>query len=84
LLLAGDEVCVGEDEAVEVGEIVGDKVGFGEGDGEAVGTGVGVGVGTLAKFAVIAPGPLIVATVEEADGISNVILPVSADHEENL
>ena len=84
MLLAGDEVCVGEDEAVEVGEIVGDKVGFGEGDGETIEIGVGVGVGTLTKFAVIVPGPLIVANVEEPDGISNVILPESADHEENL
>jgi hypothetical protein len=84
LLLAGDEVCVGEDEAVEVGEIVGDKVGFGEGDGVAVGIGVGVGVGALAKLAVIVPGPLIVATVEESDGISNEMLPVLADHEENV
>jgi hypothetical protein len=79
-------VCVGEDEGVWVGEIVG--VDFGDGDGElvglTVGTGVGVGVGALAKLAVIVPGPFIVATVEEADGISKVMLPVSADHEENL
>jgi hypothetical protein len=75
---------VGEDEAVAVGETVGDEEGFGDGDGEAVRTGVGVGFGTLAKVAVIVPGPLMVAIVEEADGISNVMLPVLEDHEENL
>jgi hypothetical protein len=84
--LAGDEVCVGEDVGLVVGEIVG--VGFGDGDGElvgvGVGTGVGVGVGALAKLAVIVPGPFIVATVEEPDGISNVMLPVLDDHEENM
>jgi hypothetical protein len=84
LLLAGDEVCLGEEDGLVVGEIVGDKVGFGEGDGVAVGIGVGVGVGALTKLAVIVPGPLIVATVEESDGISNEMLPVLADHEENV
>jgi len=87
LLLAIDGDCVGEDEGLVVGVIVGVEDGFEDGDGELVGasvaTGVGVGVGALAKLAVIVPGPFIVATVEEPDGISNEMLLELADHEEN-
>ena len=86
LLLAIDGDCVGEDEGLVVGVIVGVKVGFEDGDGELVGASVatGVVVGTLAKLAVIVPGPFIVATVEEPDGISNEMLLELADHEENV
>ena len=86
LLLAVDGDFVGEDEDLVVGETVGDEDGFADGElvGATVGTGVGEGVGAIAKLAVIVPGPLIVAIVEDPDGISNVMLPVLEDHEENL
>ena len=71
----GDAVAVGL--GVEVAVCVGVGVGVAT-------TGVGVGVATLAKLAVIVPGPLIVAIVEESDGISNDTLPELEDHEENL
>ena len=71
-----------------VAEGEGDRVGLGEGVGEVEGVGAGVGVGVAAgnaaKLAVIFPGPLMVAVVEPVFEFPNVMLVVSADHEENL
>jgi hypothetical protein len=80
--------CVGEVEGLVdiVGE--GDTVGLGDGVGEVLGVGTGVGVGVAAgnatKLAVIFPGPFTVAVVEPVFEFPNVMLAVSADHEENL
>jgi hypothetical protein len=68
----------------------GESAGFGLDEEDAVGVGVGVGVrvgvevgdGKVA-WAVIVPVPLIVAVVEAEFALTNVIDPVSDDHEEN-
>lgn len=78
----GLEVGVGDCVAVGVGVVVGLGVGVGEGLGDAVGVGVEVGDGKVA-WAVIVPVPLIVAVVEAEFALTNVIDPVSDDHEEN-
>ena len=85
-MLTDDGVCVGDDVGLLVDEGEGDNVGVGDlvGVGVTWGVGVGVAVGALTKFAVIVPGPFIVADVEASPGISNVILPVLEDHEENV
>ena len=59
------------------------RVGVGVGVGDGVGVRVAVGAGNASKFAVMFPGPFMVAVVEPELEFSSV-MPVSADHEENL
>jgi hypothetical protein len=73
-------VCAG----VGVGEALGVGEGEGVGDGVRIGVGVGVGFGATTKFAVIVPGPLIVAVEEDEDAYPIVMLPESVDHEEKV
>lgn len=70
---------------VAVGDVVGVGVEVAVGVGVDVGFGVGVGVavGSGAKFAVIVPGPFIVAVVELPCEFPKDI-PASVVHEENL
>ena len=85
-MLVGVGVCdvlVGLEvgEVVGVGVVVGVAVGFGVDVG--AGVGVGVAAGICAKFAVIVPGPFIVAVVELACEFPTVFA-ASVVHEENL
>jgi hypothetical protein len=86
LLLMGVEDCVGVEDGLEVGLGEADEAGVGEGVGDLVGVGVtiGVGVGAFTKLAVIVPGPFIVAVAEASPALSNVMLFVLEDHEENV
>lgn len=85
-LLTPDGDCEGEAEGLAVGDCEGDGVGVGDGVAVGVGVLVGVGVaaGAFAMFAVIVPGPFMVAVVELWVGNANVMFPVVLDHEENL
>jgi hypothetical protein len=86
LLLTGDGDWLGEADGPVVGDGEGDGEGddFGIGEGEGETIGVGVGEGATSRLAVIVPGPFIVAVAEASPALSNVMLFVLEDHEENV